>query len=271
MACAHAHEPRLAPRPANPLVQEGTPDFAWAEMAKRGLSPEQVRTAITLELQDCFGAVRPTVVLDHVLPVSGADVVESLNLNAWQDRESDAYSCQQRAMLEQRLCECFRSGGRCWVTLNQERGNPRLFLAALTARDRRRQRASWIGFSQNYADDAQVGRMTKLFERLGAQIQLALAQVQEVYAVGALAPADASAALSPRESECLLYVHAGYSSKEIARQLDLHVYTVDEYLRTATKKMGACNRGHAASRAALLAQLRAYSPTFPAANVPEAR
>lgn len=52
--------------------------------------------------------------------------------------------------------------------------------------------------------------------------------------------------LSPRERECLALVAENFSSKEIARKLDLSPYTVDEYIATARVKLGASSRAEAA-------------------------
>lgn len=58
--------------------------------------------------------------------------------------------------------------------------------------------------------------------------------------------------LSPREHECLAWVAAGKSSKEIADLLKLAESTVNEYLGNATHKLQASNRTQAAARALLL-------------------
>jgi len=58
--------------------------------------------------------------------------------------------------------------------------------------------------------------------------------------------------LTQREADCLAWVAAGRSTKEIGRELALADSTITEYLRSATTKMGAVNRTQAAARAALL-------------------
>jgi len=59
-------------------------------------------------------------------------------------------------------------------------------------------------------------------------------------------------ALSQREADCLAWIAAGRSTKEIGDMLKIATSTVSEYLSSATKKMGAQNRTQAAARAALL-------------------
>ena len=57
--------------------------------------------------------------------------------------------------------------------------------------------------------------------------------------------------LTPRERECLRLVAEGRSSKEIAQQLELSPYTVDEYVRSGVSKLGAQNRREAARLVAM--------------------
>lgn len=52
--------------------------------------------------------------------------------------------------------------------------------------------------------------------------------------------------LTPRERDCLRLVGQARSSKEIAIELGLSPFTVDEYVRSATTKLGARNRRDAA-------------------------
>lgn len=54
--------------------------------------------------------------------------------------------------------------------------------------------------------------------------------------------------LTPRERECLELVADNFSSKQIARKLDLSPYTVDEYIASARVKLGADSRAEAARR-----------------------
>lgn len=52
--------------------------------------------------------------------------------------------------------------------------------------------------------------------------------------------------LSPRERDCLRLVGQARSSKEIAIELGLSPFTVDEYIKSAVAKIGAQNRREAA-------------------------
>lgn len=55
--------------------------------------------------------------------------------------------------------------------------------------------------------------------------------------------------LSVRERECLLWVAAGLTNKEIAFKLSLSDKTVELHLKNAAKRLNARNRAHAVSRA----------------------
>jgi DNA-binding CsgD family transcriptional regulator len=66
--------------------------------------------------------------------------------------------------------------------------------------------------------------------------------------------------LSPRERDCLRLVGQARSSKEIAIELGLSPFTVDEYVRSAVTKLGARNRREAA---------RLIEAATPAAPSPE--
>lgn len=57
---------------------------------------------------------------------------------------------------------------------------------------------------------------------------------------------DRIAQLTPRERDCLRLVGRALSSKEIAIELGLSPFTVDEYIRSAVAKIGARNRREAA-------------------------
>jgi len=52
--------------------------------------------------------------------------------------------------------------------------------------------------------------------------------------------------LTPRERDCLRLVAKARSSKEIAQELGLSPYTVDEYVKSAVSKLGVRNRRDAA-------------------------
>jgi DNA-binding CsgD family transcriptional regulator len=70
---------------------------------------------------------------------------------------------------------------------------------------------------------------------------------------GPAAPAAQRPALSltPRECDCLGWIARGASSKETARQLSLSVYTVNEYVASAMRKLGAGSRAQAVAMALL--------------------
>jgi DNA-binding CsgD family transcriptional regulator len=60
--------------------------------------------------------------------------------------------------------------------------------------------------------------------------------------------------------QCLRLVKAQYTSKEIARQLGISPFTVDQRLDAARKKLDAANRADAARRFALLDDAGIYQP-----------
>ena len=62
--------------------------------------------------------------------------------------------------------------------------------------------------------------------------------------------------LAPRERECLLWASLGRSTKQISHKLNLAESTVNEYLATAAKKLGANNRQHAIAKAILLGVIK---------------
>jgi DNA-binding NarL/FixJ family response regulator len=71
----------------------------------------------------------------------------------------------------------------------------------------------------------------------------------------AASPAEAKkndTLLSPRETEVLLLVSKGYTSKEIAKVLDLSYYTVREYVSNIYKKLSVKNKMEAVSEATML-------------------
>jgi len=58
--------------------------------------------------------------------------------------------------------------------------------------------------------------------------------------------------LSHRETQCLLMVAEGKTSKEIARVLDISLRTVEFHIQNARKKLGGGPRSRAASRLVML-------------------
>lgn len=75
----------------------------------------------------------------------------------------------------------------------------------------------------------------------------AAAQAQQEDGSGA-----AQDALSQRETQCLLMVADGKTSKEIARLLDISLRTVEFHIQNARKKLGGGPRSRAASRLVML-------------------
>ena len=55
------------------------------------------------------------------------------------------------------------------------------------------------------------------------------------------------ASLSPRERECLLWCALGLRTKQIANVLNIAEPTVNEYIASAIKKLGAASRPQAAA------------------------
>lgn len=59
---------------------------------------------------------------------------------------------------------------------------------------------------------------------------------------------SSNTALSPREKQILLYIFHGYTSKKIAKTLSLDNRTIEKYISTAKKKLGARNIAHAVKK-----------------------
>ncbi|KGM34712.1 response regulator transcription factor, partial [Inquilinus limosus] len=55
-----------------------------------------------------------------------------------------------------------------------------------------------------------------------------------------------------RERDCLARIARGASSKEIARQLDLSIHTINEYIEAAMRKLEATSRSEAVAKALVL-------------------
>lgn len=66
--------------------------------------------------------------------------------------------------------------------------------------------------------------------------------------------------LTEGQADCLRLVNAHYTSKQIARQLNISPFTVDQRLDAARKKLSAENRIDAARRFALLEKEEIYQP-----------
>jgi DNA-binding CsgD family transcriptional regulator len=91
--------------------------------------------------------------------------------------------------------------------------------------------------------DRQVNALRQLGPHLGRalRVERRLAGVADEDA----AAARPRPALTPRERDCLACIGRGASNKEAARRLGLSVYTVNEYIATAMRKLGAASRTEA--------------------------
>ena len=99
-------------------------------------------------------------------------------------------------------------------------------------------------------DDEQVRVLRAIGPHLGRalRIERGLADAGGPAAPEAHRPA---AHLTPRERDCLGWIARGASSKEAARRLALSVYTVNEYVASAMRKLGAGRRAEAVAMALL--------------------
>jgi len=88
--------------------------------------------------------------------------------------------------------------------------------------------------------------------RFSTDIHVAVTYFSEALRVRQLAKERFPPTLSPRERECLLWVQAGQSTKQIGDRLNIGDNTVNEYIASAMRKLNASNRTQAAARAALL-------------------
>lgn len=89
--------------------------------------------------------------------------------------------------------------------------------------------------------------------RFSTDIHVAVTYFSEALRVRQLAKERFPPTLSPRERECLLWVQAGQSTKQIGDRLNIGDNTVNEYVTSAMRKLNASNRTQAAARAAMLA------------------
>lgn len=102
----------------------------------------------------------------------------------------------------------------------------------------------------------------RLLQRLGPHLSRALRIERRLADPAAAVPGMAGPGTAPgwltrRERDCLAEVARGRSSKQIARQLDLSAYTVDEYVASAMRKLGAASRTEAVALALSRGWLRA--------------
>jgi DNA-binding CsgD family transcriptional regulator len=86
----------------------------------------------------------------------------------------------------------------------------------------------------------------------GHRFQLATAWLWEGIRLKALEGSPDALRLAPRELECLAWASTGMTSHDIAQRLSLSVTTVDEYIASAMRRLGAQTRVQACARATLL-------------------
>ncbi|MGK9167756.1 helix-turn-helix transcriptional regulator [Inquilinus limosus] len=112
-------------------------------------------------------------------------------------------------------------------------------LSAMLSVWRPRRRPDW--------DDAQV----RMLRMVGPHLSRALRIERGLAAARASASAlpVSPSPLTPRECDCLTWIARGASSKETARRLSLSVYTVNEYVASAMRKLGAGSRAEAVAMA----------------------
>jgi len=103
----------------------------------------------------------------------------------------------------------------------------------------------------------------RLLQHLGPHVGRALKIRERLTAAGAC-QGDAPL-LAPRERDCLAWVARGASSKQAAQRLALSVYTVNEYVASAMRKLRATSRTEAVASALSLGLI---DPLMPADNPP---
>lgn len=92
----------------------------------------------------------------------------------------------------------------------------------------------------------------KSFDRISRLFLPAMSFLVEGIAIKTLKEDHNFQPLSIRKQECLLWVCCGLMNSAIAERTGLSEHTVQEYLRNASKKLGASTRAQAAARATLL-------------------
>ncbi len=117
----------------------------------------------------------------------------------------------------------------------------RIVLAAAGESDRQPDR--WMIVPLNRADEPSASEIETL--------RLVAAMVAERLAGCAAAPrrAPERPLLSRRERECLQWTAAGKTTWEIAAILEISPNTIDGYIASATRKLGAVNRTQAVAEA----------------------
>lgn len=86
----------------------------------------------------------------------------------------------------------------------------------------------------------------------GERLRLAVCWLWEAYRLKALRKTVDRHVLTKRQVECLSWVSCGMRSHDIAERLKLSTDTVNEYIATASRRLGARNRAQACARAVLL-------------------
>jgi DNA-binding CsgD family transcriptional regulator len=124
--------------------------------------------------------------------------------------------------------------GLYWVDFDQHD------LTAMLSLWRPRRRSDW--------DEAQVRVLRAVGPHLGRALRIERSLVVPPAPIAA-APSRPQTVLTPREQDCLGWIARGASSKEAARQLSLSAYTVNEYVASAMRKLGASSRTEAVATA----------------------
>ena len=89
-------------------------------------------------------------------------------------------------------------------------------------------------------------------DHLGDRLRIAVQFFLEGLRLREMASDDLVGALSPRELDCLHWAAVGMTTKEIADRLDISDHTVNEYIASAMRKLGAATRTQAVLRAIAL-------------------
>ncbi|WP_395672469.1 response regulator transcription factor [Inquilinus sp.] len=88
------------------------------------------------------------------------------------------------------------------------------------------------------------GREVRVLRHLSGHLRRALRVERRLAEIAPRRP-QPRVELTRREQDCLSWVARGASSKEAARRLELSVYTVNEYVGSAMRKLGAVTRTEA--------------------------
>jgi len=112
-------------------------------------------------------------------------------------------------------------------------------------------KAGLIHFLVTWTKSDRLGHLSAV-SRFSTDIHVAVTYFSEALRVRQLAKSEFPPVLSPRECECLLWVQAGQSTKQISDRLNIGDNTVNEYVASAIRKLNASNRTQAAARATML-------------------